>query len=110
MYRAGHKSPAAAAHYQHATRQRDREIADRFGELATKTAPSLVIVSRCQVPVPARHFGSGTYTTLLTRGPGPVDLSVAGPAVRGREGTELLRAVVADRVGLHDRSLVGDLD
>ena len=37
----------------------------------------------CQVPVPARHFGSGTSTTLLTRDPLAIDLSVAWPAVGG---------------------------
>src|ERR1039458_10146872 len=65
--------------------------------------------SCCQVPVPARHFGSGTSTTLLTRGLDAVDLAVTGPAVRRREGAELLRAVVADRMLFHDGALVGDL-
>lgn len=34
MYRAGHASPAAALRYQHATRDRDRVVADALSELA----------------------------------------------------------------------------
>jgi hypothetical protein len=33
MARLGHASPRAALRYQHAAQRRDREIADRFGEL-----------------------------------------------------------------------------
>lgn len=35
MHRAGHASPQAALRYQHATRDRDRVIADALGELAS---------------------------------------------------------------------------
>jgi integrase len=34
MYRAGHKSPVAAMRYQHATKDRDRALADALAELA----------------------------------------------------------------------------
>jgi integrase len=37
MRRAGHKSPAAAMRYQHATENRDRVLADALAELATVT-------------------------------------------------------------------------
>lgn len=33
MARMGHSSPAAALRYQHATRERDRAIADRMNDL-----------------------------------------------------------------------------
>lgn len=38
MHRAGHVSPAAALRYQHATRDRDRAIADELAKLATGEA------------------------------------------------------------------------
>ena len=37
MRRAGHKSPAAATRYQHATEDRDRVLADALAELAPVT-------------------------------------------------------------------------
>jgi integrase len=36
MHRMGHASPAAALRYQHATAERDREVADRLGEVLTQ--------------------------------------------------------------------------
>jgi integrase len=36
MHRAGHKSAGAAVHYQHATDDRDKVIADALAELATR--------------------------------------------------------------------------
>lgn len=47
MARGGHASPAAALRYQHATKDRDRAIADALAELARPTAVT-----------PLRHTGS----------------------------------------------------
>lgn len=38
MHRGGHASPAAAIRYQHATRQRDKVLADALSQLATSAA------------------------------------------------------------------------
>src|SRR5947208_1592561 len=51
---------------------------------------------RCQVPVPGRHFGSGTCTTL-PRALGDVD--AAGSSAGVGEGAVFAGAVVFDRVG-----------
>jgi len=69
MARLGHSSPRAALIYQHATEERDHTIAAGLdGLIAAKSKPAApplaVAVERarrnCQVPVPARHFSSGT--------------------------------------------------
>jgi integrase len=49
MHRAGHKSPAAAMRYQHATAERDRELADK---LAAQVAAQTAECGSCSAPLP----------------------------------------------------------
>jgi len=49
MHRAGHKSPAAAMRYQHATAERDRELADK---LAAQVAAQTAECASCSAPLP----------------------------------------------------------
>jgi hypothetical protein len=41
MYRAGHASPAAALRYRHATKDRDRALADALADLSSGTVVPL---------------------------------------------------------------------
>ena len=51
MHRAGHSSAAAAQRYQHATRDRDRVLADALSDLAeTQTAPSSLSNVESEIP------------------------------------------------------------
>lgn len=46
MHRAGHRSPTAALRYQHATRDRDRALADALAALATPATVSEIHIAR----------------------------------------------------------------
>jgi integrase len=63
MARLRHASPRAALIYQHATRERDRAVASYLDDTVAATKPATptahVVDLACQVPVPARHSGSG---------------------------------------------------
>lgn len=60
MYRAGHASPTVALHYQHATRERDRSLAEALAGMARDANPR---PSRAAAPIRARIAHAGGSST-----------------------------------------------
>jgi integrase len=79
MRRAGHKSPVAALHYQHATDDRDRVLAEALAELGRRAVERPTGVSTSDGPEPANQTLSSDVPRVSPRD---------GRAMEGDEGPE----------------------